>query len=220
MRRWKYRNTILAVTGSAALLLLFGAAYIYGIPGSPVSIFAFKLGYQLSWDRHAYLQVYSPVYRDVNAKSLPPEVDAYLCSRVDASEDPDEIVAIADLYVLQAGGREGNCIFLVRDSAKSATTDHLIQRLERDDELSYKIVILLEEIRLGESLGKGNLGMSSLETDVPATADEWQYWTERTGLPTAKQKFIEWWHLPGEWEEKTLIDPLAGTKVRVQYCCG
>jgi hypothetical protein len=96
----------------------------------------------------------------------------------------------------------------------------LVESLAAGDDHVRNRITLLEEIRTGRSLGKGGVGPSPLSTEHPATGEEWTRWLETKGLPTAREKFLEWGRTDLPWYQKKKINPLAGTEVGVYHCCG
>ena len=196
------------------------AVFVYCDTRSPISIALFKAGYSLTPSKYYYLMFYSPARRDVSAGYLPPEGDDFLCERIEDPESDDEFAAIVNLYSIQAGGREGSCIYATSDDVREKIAQNLISHLDGEPGDVYRRIILLEEVRLGKSLGKGNIGPSSISTAQPATPEEWKAWTEGTGLPIATKKYREWWRSDSNWNNKKTIDPLDGMEVRVNSCCG
>jgi hypothetical protein len=119
MFRSKFRWIL--VLGLALLFLgpvfLFSAC-LYFRPDHPAGIALFKIAYESSPTRRAFLEFYSPVRRDVSAGTIPSEIDQFLCGRVEKTTDAGELAAIVNLYEIQAGWREGYCIYKVSDAAR------------------------------------------------------------------------------------------------------
>ena len=171
-------------------------------------------------DKHFYLHFYSPLRRDVSAGSLPIEVDEFLCEKLEATQDKHEFDAIVHLYSLQAAGREGGCVYLTSDTTRERIAESLVSELDVEGFDLYQKIVLLEEIRLGKSLGKGRIAPSRLETQKPSGKDEWKVWMEGIALPLAKSRYLDWWQSNLSWDDKKKIDPLEGTIVGVYECCG
>lgn len=204
---------LLLLVGTAAFFGL--AVTIYADTRSELSIYVFRIGYKIYPDTKTYLHFYSPRRRDVSAGYIPPEVDTFLCGRAEATSNEDEFDAIVDFYSLQAGGREGDCIFRTSERVREKIASRLVAVAETDGQL-----VLLEEMRRGKSLGKGHLGRGPTSPESgPLTPDEWEAWYKEA-LPFAWSKYTEWWKADTNWEEKKRIDPLAGMHVRVNECCG
>ena len=207
---------IISLLAIIAVALLF----VYFEPGGTVSMALFKAGYSFTPSKYSYLHFYSPLRRDVSAGYLPPEVDEFLCWNLETTQDEDEFTAIVHLYSLQAGGREGSCVYLTSDATREKIAGYLVGDLDVEGIGLYRKIILLEEIRRGKSLGKGNIAPSSIETEKPSTPDEWKSWMEGKALPIAKARYIDWWQSNLNWTDKKTINPLDGTRVGVYECCG
>jgi hypothetical protein len=192
------------------------SAYLYFTPDHPVSIALFKVAYEISPTRRAFLEFYSPVRRDVSAGSIPLEIDQFLCGRVEQTTDAGELAAIVNLYEIQAGWREGQCIYNVSDASREKIAAQIVADLDNNERLSAKFT-LLEEIRRGESIGKG--GFAPAPERSFSTREEWLVWTAEAE-PIAKAHFQRWWNSGLSWEEKKKIAPLQGTGFGVHYCCG
>jgi hypothetical protein len=192
------------------------AACLYFRPDHPASIALFKIAYESSPTRRAFLEFYSPVRRDVSAGTIPSEIDQFLCDRVEKTTDAAELAAIVNLYEIQAGWREGYCIYKVSDAAREKIAAQIVTDLDNDERLSAKFT-LLEEIRRGESIGKG--GFEPAPERRFLTREEWLVWTAEAE-PVTKEHFQKWWNSGLSWEEKKKIAPLQGTGFGVHHCCG
>ncbi|MFN0280039.1 MAG: hypothetical protein ACKVRN_15800 [Pyrinomonadaceae bacterium] len=202
---------------AAALVFL---AHIYRYPGSSVSVFLFMRIYQLVDDKHGFLYAYSPARRDGNY--LPREVDDFLCEQAENTLDENELDAIVNLYILQAGGnRDGHCIFKTSDATRQKIAEIIVGNLDQEDDLKlvYKSIVLLEEVRRGKSLDKGYLNTSSSGLSTLTTPEERRHWLDETGLPTAAEAYIKWWRSPNTWDQKKATDPLSGTAAQFTGCC-
>lgn len=208
----------LATIGLIGVIGLAGL-FTYHHTDNPFLIKLFKVGYELAPSKHNYLHFYSPQRRDVGAGYLPQEVDQFLCKKIEATTDEHEFDAIVNLYVLQAGGREGGCIYLTSDSTREKIAASIVENFGEAVYDLYPQIVLLEEIRLGKSLGKGNIGASTLETRKPSSPAEWKAWTEGA-MPIVRSKYLEWWTSGKTWDEKKKLNPLEGTIARVNECCG
>lgn len=197
-------------------VLVFGAL-AYGDTSSRVSIVAFKMGYLVMPFTWSYLTFYSPMRRDVSAGGFPREVDEFLCERAETTSDLNELDAIVHFYSIQAGGREGDCIFRTSDKTRKKIAARIVANFSETDLRGQ--IILLEQVRLGSSLGKGRIGLGPGASEAPSSAEEWEAWG-RKAYPFAKEKYIEWWQAPTTWEEKKLTNPLEDQPVRVYECCG
>jgi hypothetical protein len=202
------------------LLLVLGLTFLYFIPNNPVSDFAFKVGYFTSPDTQAYLQFYSPVRRDIGAGYLSPGVDSFLCGRAESNISEQEVRAIANFYTIQAVGREGNCIYRLSDPASERLVSALMRGLYENDSDSERRIILVEEIRSGEFLGKGKISTSALSTNHPGSTEEWRTWMETKAMPLAKERMKAWWESPSPWSQKRNVNPLEETELKVYACCG
>jgi len=214
-------STCLA-SGIVFLVLLAFCAFIYGVPSHPISIFLFKVGYRSSAlvGRHAYLQLYSPWNRDVNAGYLPKEVDEFLCGRLRTTDNASEFAAIVDLYSAQAHGRQGDCVYRSSEEVRQKVISHLIGEFDDNPKYIAGSLILIRESQFGMGLGKGGFAPSELEPAKPKTDSEWLAWYQEKGIPIATAKYREWWNSGLTWDEKKSIDPLKGTVVQFHYCCG
>ncbi|MFN2412750.1 MAG: hypothetical protein ABR535_06820, partial [Pyrinomonadaceae bacterium] len=208
IRMGRYKQFLKFTTlGFLTLVLAVLAAGIYGEPRHPISVFVFKVGYFASLDKANYLKFYSPQQRVVGAGYLPEEVDSFLCNRIETTDSDSEFAGIVELYVLQAGGREGNCIFKTSSRTSEKIAENLVKKITSSSHASdlHGEIILLEEVRRGESLGKGKLGYSSISADRPSTAEQWQTWMFSKALPIARVAYNNWWSLNIPWEEKKNI---------------
>lgn len=204
----------------ALLIIAVVLIFIYRDTGNPISIALFKFGYSVTPSKHSYLHFYSPLRRDVSAGYLPVEVDEFLCGNLETTQSPDEFAAIVHLYSIQAGGREGSCVYLTSDVTREKIAGLLVDGLDVEGIDLYRKIVLLEEIRRGEGLGKGQIAPSSTETEKPSSKEQWKSWIEGTALPIAKARYGEWWRSNLSWAEKKSINPLEGTRVGVYECCG
>lgn len=211
-------KTALLIAASIFLLfiLAFCGLFVYIAPDHPVNIALFKFAYNSTAAKKSLLEFYSPYRRDVNGRSLPGEVDEFLCQKIETTEDQEEFSAIVHLYAMQAGGREGNRIFKVSDPVRQKIAAEIIKQMDENPNL-WGQLILLEEIRLGKSLGKGNIGNRA--PPYPSSKEDWDKWKEEF-LPIGKQKYQEWWQSNSSWEEKKKINPLEGSAIRINSCCG
>jgi hypothetical protein len=211
----------LKITGSIFLFLAlaFCSYFIYFETRHPLNIALFKFTYNILPAKKLFLETYSPRNRDVDGGYIPPEVDEFLCQRVETTNETEEIAAIANFYALQAGGREGTCIFKVSDAKREKIAAEIIRRMDDDPDL-WGQMILLEQIRLGESLGKASISSkpSSELTRNIETRQDWEKWNAEH-LPGGREKFRQWWNLNLSWEEKKKIDPLADAEIVVNSCC-
>ncbi len=211
---------ILLVLFIATAVLLYVA---FQEPRNAASVALFKAVYMVLPDTHAFLEFYSPLRRDVSGGYIPPEVDDFLCRRIESIERGDELEGIVHFYVLQVGGREGGCIYKSSDRTKEKIAASLVSSFRDDGPYLEKQIILLDLVRLGELTGKGNFGPSDLAADLPKAGESWSSWDregwENEALPIARSKYVEWWNLNLSWEERKMIDPLKGTIARVAYCC-
>jgi hypothetical protein len=198
--------------------LVIAGVTVYADTRSPLSIAAFKIGYSITPFTTSYLSFYSPLRRDVSGGYIPPEVDEFLCSTAETTEDLNEFNAIVHFYSLQAGSREGNCIFSTTDGTREKIAARIVETLN-EAEYSQQI-ILLEQVRLGKSLGKGFIGHGPGERRFPTTQEQEKAWYYEKALPFARLKYIEWWNSGKTWAEKKQTDPLAGEFVHVNACCG
>lgn len=214
---WALRKWFLLA--AMAFVVFVAIGFFYGLPGHPVNVFVFKLLYITSINKKPFLSFYSPARRDVNAGTIPPEVDEFLCERAETAGE-SEIEAIADFYALQSGGRQGGCIYLVSDRTAERLIGHLISRIE--DETNGDVageISIVEQIRTRQSLGKGGLNSAATE-NRPSTAEEWESWKYSVALPIARQRYSEWWNSHGTWKDKRRVFALDGTTVTVTSCCG
>jgi hypothetical protein len=211
----------LAATGIFILVLSVFCAFIYGVPNHPVSIFLFKVGYRVALlDRHTYLQLYSPWNRDVNAGSLPIEVDEFLCDRMRTTDNPSEFAAIVDLYSTQAHGRQGDCVYKSSEGVRQKVISQIVSEFDDNPKYIGGSLILLREAHFGTGLGKGGFAPSDLEASKPRTPEEWNAWSVEKGIPIVKAQYRAWWQSELNWDEKKTIDPMKDTLVRFYYCCG
>lgn len=169
--------------------------------------------------KKSFLELYSPLRRDVNNGTIPEEVDRFLCRQIEVTKDESELSAIINLYAIQAGGREGFCIYEVSDDAKQKVIARIVDEFDAGENLSGKMM-LIEQLRLGKSLGKGQI--RSQDAVIPENTDikYWRKWKDEIVAPKAKTDFINWWNLDLDWTEKRKIDPLKNSAVKINGCCG
>jgi hypothetical protein len=86
---------------------------------------------------------------------------------------------------------------------------------------------LLEEIRRGKSLGKGDISIKGMSKPEFTTLEEdkiwrknYEVWFNEQLKTIGKTKYQEWWNSNLSWEEKKKINPLDGTNIKVSECCG
>jgi hypothetical protein len=206
-----------------AACILFGAIsfsllFVYFNTRSELSVELFRAGYSLARSKRAFLHFYSPRRRDVSAGYLPKPIDEFLCERLERTGDPEEFDAIVHLYSLQAGGREGECVYAASDPVRQRIGSSIVEHFDADKLILYRQLVLLEEIRLGRSLEKGRVVPRS--DPWPQTELEWKKWLEETALPLAELKYRAWWQADSLWNEKKEQEPLQGTNIGIVACCG
>lgn len=219
MFRTKLRIISISILSLVFCFALFlSGVFVYCAPDLIVSDIIVETAYKGSFDKKAVLEFYSPVNRQVGGGYMSPGVDEFLCRQIENTNDKSEIAAIVNFYTIQAGGREGRCIYNGSEQAKQKIIAQLIEDMNDDASFRSKMV-LLEEVRRDKSLGKGLMGIGRRETDNPSTPDEWREWKDQ--MPqVARQKYRDWWNSGLSWEDKKKVDPLAGTNIRVYECCG
>lgn len=213
-------KTLTAIFASILLgfSLIIGCAFFYGFPDHPINVSLFKALYRVSPSPNAFLEFYSPRRRDVSNGNIPKEVDEFLCYRIEIAES-DELSAIINFYALQSGGREGNLIYKIPDQAKQKVIAQIISEFDSNKNLSGKMV-LLEQLRLGKSLGKGVISHKNYLTPESLPIEKWREWKDENVAPRAKNDFRRWWDLSLNWNEKRRIDPLKDSEVKINECCG
>lgn len=213
VRKFALYLLLLVAAGGA---VLFGA-YVYGAPDSTVGIAAFRLGYAVFPFTRSYLVFYSPLRRDVDAGYIPSEVDDFLSKRLAETDDQYEFDAIVNFYCMQAGGRSGGGILRTDNIIRERVADSIVRQLDRD-EYFLQSLVLLEEIRLGEFLGKDYAGPRSPNVRL-SSREEWENWSQQVA-PEVRDSLRKWSKLEIPWKERKAIDPLDGTPVRIYECCG
>jgi len=216
----KSKNILLFCIFILALVIGASGVLFFGPRESAPSVLLFRLGYELAPSKYSYLDAYSPRRRDVWAGYLPLEVDSFLCGRLQATRDEEEFNAIVHLYYLQAGGREGSCVYITPGNVREKIATYLVDHLNDEGIDLYRELVLLEEVRRGKSLGKGSIGPSALATRRPSGEDEWKKWMEEVALPLAKDRYFSWGRSNRVWSDKREINPLEGTEVGIYECCG
>jgi len=214
----KFRLFLTAVI--VLFLFLFLAScglYIFFDATHPVTLALFKTAYNVTPYKKSFLELYSPYRRDINARYLPPAVDEFLCRRIETTADDAEVSAIVNLYAIHAGGREGDRLFKVSEPVKEKIAAELVRQMDEDPNL-WGQLILLEEIRLGKSLGKGYIDEKGA-VPKPVSREEWNQWKEEK-LPGVREKYKQWWNSGLSWEEKKKINPLEGAAIGIYDCCG
>jgi hypothetical protein len=111
--------------------LAFGLFIDYHAPQNPVSVALFKAVYTLTPFKYSFLEYYSPLRRDVYNGDILPEVDTFLCERLEVSDDPAEIEAIVHLYGMQTGGREGGLIQERTEKTQEKIAAEIMRQLEK-----------------------------------------------------------------------------------------
>lgn len=213
----KFALLTLGILGSLA----FGLFVDYHLPGNPVSVVFFKLVYTITPFKYSFLEYYSPLRRGVNNLEIPDDVNSFLCEKLEFSEDAGEIEAIVHFYGIQAGGRESGAILQRSEKTQEKIIGEIMRQLE-SGEGTYlaKKIVLLDEVRIGAMPGKGHLGIENMPL-YPGTepAEGWVKWSDTNKAPLALPYLRTWWNSGLSWEEKKKIDPFAGTRVRIGYCC-
>jgi hypothetical protein len=207
------------------LSLAFCGLFVYAFPEHPINIALFKLTYNLTPAKKSFLEFYSPARRDIANGKIPNEVDKFLCQRIEKA-DNEEFSAIVNFYIFQAAGREGICIYAASDRTREKIIDQIVKQSE-DNSLLYKKIVLLEQVRLGKSLGKGDISIKGMNQPRFLTLEEdkrwrkeYEKWFDEQLETTGKTKLQEWWNSDLSWEEKKKINPLEGTNIEVSECCG
>ena len=209
------KTIIKFVTLSFCLLFLVGfVLFIYEFPQSSASIAVTKLAYNLPLDKKFFLEFYSPRGRGVNAGNVPGEFAGFLCEKLEETTDESEISAIVNFYAIQPEALR----LKMSEPTKQKVMDQLIKSLGNNSNLQTKL-ILLEQVRSGKDLGKGTIRRKFSAKEDLSSREEWDNWWKKA-LPAAKEKFQIWWNLNLSWEEKKKINPLEGTEVSIEECCG
>jgi hypothetical protein len=224
--RSKLKIIIIALaTIFLSLLLVFCGLFVYGFPDHSINIALFKLTYNLTPTKKSFLEFYSPRRRDVANGDIPTEVDEFLCRRIENASE-EELSAIVNFYTIQAAGREGACIYKTSEPTKEKIIEELVKRLKDNSDL-YKKIVLLEEIRLGKSLGKGAIHVDGMNRPTSLTLEEdkawrkkYKEWFDNQLETTGKTKVQEWWNSKLSWEEKKKTNPFQGSNIKVFECCG
>ena len=226
MFRSKFKIFITAVASIFLLLLVtFCGLFIYIFPEHPINVALFKVAYNIIPTKTSFLEFYSPKRRDIANSTIPREVDKFLCHRIENAAG-EEFSAIVNFYTFQAAGREGFCIYAASEQTREKIIDQIVRQLEDDTRL-YNKIILLEEIRRGKSLGKGDISIEGMSKPYFITLEEdeiwrnnYQIWFDEQLKTIGKTKYQEWWNSNLSWEEKKKINPFAGTNIKVSECCG
>lgn len=206
---------IIAVSVFLFFIMALGVMFFYPATDNPVSVALFKFTYRVTPVKKAFLEAYSPRKRDVSGGYIPPQVDEFLCQRIETTNDTGETAAIVNFYAIQAGGREGSCIFKVSETAREKIAAEIIKQMDDNPNL-WGQIILLEQVRQGKSLGKASIsGKQRLNL---STKEDWEKWKAEY-LPGGREKFREWWNSNLSWKEKQKIDPLKDAEISVNACC-
>lgn len=195
-------RTTLAVSilGSAAV-----AYFLYVTPGSPWSIAAFKAGYAIAPDKQAYLWAYSPRRRDVGSGAIPPPVDRFLCSTLEAALDTDEIWAIVNFYVLQ-GMRSGECLASLSLGSRQKVIATTAERIASIDDFEG-MALVVEQVRTARHFCKG--GVSSKRG----------YAYHPDARSQLRQPLVSWLKRDLPVADKLKLDPFADTDVKIYDGC-
>jgi len=218
-----FRSKIKLILLSVASLFLFslltsGCLLLRYLPDDEVSITLFKAVYILPFGKKTFLEFYSPVREDARGY-VPIEINQFLIQRIETTNDENEMSAIVHFYAIQASGHRIGYIHHISDEFKPKLVNQLIKELNNKSNLGGKLM-MLQEIRIGKSLGKGSFGIEGLNHPNFSTLEEYREWFDKQFAPIVKTKYQEWWNSNLSWEEKKKINPLQDTNIKISECCG
>lgn len=222
MFRTKFR---IFLTALISIFLFFslaaGCVFLWFFPQHPVNVAIFKVVYEITPAKKVFLDFYSPARRDIQNNHIPAEVNEFLIAKTLNSNDKDEISAIVDLYVLHAQKHHVGYFEHIQDRVNPKIIEELVKQLENGENLSGKLM-LLEEVRSNMHLGKGSVGFSDRNIELPkfTTAKDYEKWFDEKAAPIVIPAYKQWWNSNLSWEEKRKINPLQNTNISVSYCCG
>lgn len=215
---------------SVSLFMFVSSAFLLGaiafyLPDTPIGLAVFETSYKAFPFKKAFLDFYSPADRNygVNTRSNP-QVDEFLIQRIEASDDKNEVEAIAHYFTLQSKERNYGIFINVSDRVKPTIINHLIKELDNDNSNLSDKIMLLETTRTGKRIGKGAIEIEN--KNMPDFPKSWtmeqrkKLFDESLAATGVKQKYQDWWNLNLSWEEKRKINPLEGTNIKVSQCCG
>lgn len=188
------------------------------LPDNEYSIELFKIVYKLPVGRKSFLEFYSPARENVRGY-VPVEVNQFLIQKLEVTKNENEFSAIVNFYALQASDHRLGYLLQISEQAKIKVIKQIIKDL--DDEATFVgKIMMLEELRIGKSLGKGGYFIEKTNYPQFATWKEHQKWFYGQSASVVIPKYKEWWNSNLSWEEKRKINPLQETNVRVSECCG
>jgi len=188
-----------------------------GIGTTKLHAICFEIGYIITPSTDTYLKTYKSFYLDHhNAGTLNDDIDSYLTQRLETNISANELDAIANFYASNAGGREGVRIVNISETAKNRVIESLVRSLSKPDSRdTFHSLLLIEEIRSGDNLGKGYFGIKGNFFE-PFDRD----WWESEGEQETKTSFLTWWNSSDDWNIKRHLDPLEKSRIKAFHCCG
>lgn len=180
-------------------LFTFGG-YAYIEPKSPLASWFFQTYYSLTPDKDSFLKQYLKHLDHVDGGWVSPRCVDFLNGRILSDITEQELDAILNFSLHQ---RQGHPVLIYKkeenqDEFVTKVIDRFLARLAAGDESGAKIIIAIEAVRRGESLGKDpHISHGSLEE--------------------AEAILNDWWEKDLPWNEKRKIDPFKNTSVKFFY---
>jgi len=219
MFRSKIKLILLSIASLFLLTLLTsGCLLLRYLPDNEISITLFKTVYSLPIGKKSFLEFCSPVRKNESGH-LPKEINQFLISKIETTNNENEISAIVNFYALQASGHRIGYIYNISEEAKIKVINQLIKEFDNESNLGGKLM-MLEEIRVGKGLGKGSFSIEGTNKPKFSTLEEYKQWFDEQSAPIIKIKYQEWWNSNLSWEEKKKINPLQDTNIKISECCG
>jgi len=219
MVRSKTRVILFFVT--LLILLTFltsGCLLLRYLPDNEVGVVLFKFVYRLPLNRKYFLEFYSPVRKN-SIGYVPVKVNQFLIQKLEDTNDDQEISAIVNFYALQASEHRLGYLINISEQAKIKIISQTIKELDEEENLGGKLM-MLDEIRTGNRLGKGGYGIEGVSYPKFTSPEEYRKWFYEKSAPTVISKYQEWWNSNLSWGDKKKINPLEGTNIKVSQCCG
>lgn len=226
MTRIVKRNIIVGIILSFLLLLGSGlVVYSTADPDTRLGFGVFRVLYAMPIPKDWFLQAFSEGLRKNNGGYIGQPVDEFLCSRLETTDSDAERIAIAEFYISQASGREGQGIAEISNDAKQKVIPLVLSRLDNYEPFqAEKALLIVDWLRRGKVLCKAQMLRNPVyglyDSRESTVKYDWKEWWLQSGLPEAKFKYRDWWNTNLNWQQKNQIDPLAQSNMYIQEGCG
>lgn len=195
------------VAGALVLAaLVLADRFAYYSPKSTLGWNRFRLLYDASSDKSAYLDDFRAHIWEHGGGYIPDRIAGFLNERLESSRDPREVSAIVRFYSNEAGGREGGVTTSLSDQARRRVAENVMRDWKTYPQWGKEHgFVLLEGLRQNTYLGKANvigprLSWPASTGELAPVAELLSKWNRRyAAVPFTKRP-----------------NPLAGTPYRIE----